>query len=458
MAKSGKPSVGRRTFLKSAAVGAAALAVGQGAVVPPELEARASAPPPPMSPAAEVGVPANVDVLTTDRPGSDFMVDVIKSLGIEYVASNPGSSFRGLHESVINYGGNENPEFITCCHEESSVAMGQGYFKIEGKPVLVMAHGTVGLQHASMAIYNSFCDRVPVYMIIGNTLDATKRRPGAEWTHSVQDAAAMVREFTKWDDTPVSLTHFADSAVRAYKIAMTPPMMPVVLVADSELAENPIEGERPHIPKYAPAQPPQGDFGSVAELARILVAAENPVLIADRTARTEAGMARLIELAEALQASVIDVWGRMNFPTRHPLNQTERARQAIGDADVILGLEVIDLWGSLNSFRDQLHRTSAPITKPGVKVISLTAGDLFIKSNYQDFERFPDVDMAISGDSEATLPSLIEAVKKLTTDNRKRAFQDRGAKLAVAHQQAQDRARDLAAAGWDASPISTARL
>ena len=125
------------------------------------------------------------------------------------------------------------PEFITCCHEESSVAMAHGYFKIEGKPMAVLCHGTVGLQHAAMAIYNAYCDRVPVYIVAGNTLDATVRRPGVEWVHSVQDAAAMVREFIKWDDMPVSLPHFAESAVRAYKIAMTPPMMPVLIVVDS---------------------------------------------------------------------------------------------------------------------------------------------------------------------------------------------------------------------------------
>ena len=206
MAKSKKHSVNRRNFLKGAAVGAAGLAVVPGTVAALSADAQPKIAglktlPPPMSPAAEVGVPSRSDVLTTDRSGSDFMVDVIKSLGFEYVCANPGSSFRGLHESVINYGGNKNPEFITCCHEESSVAMAHGYAKIEGKPMLVLAHGTVGLQHASMAIYNAYCDRVPVYHDLGNILDATKRVPGVEWAHSVQDAAAMVRDFTKWDDT-----------------------------------------------------------------------------------------------------------------------------------------------------------------------------------------------------------------------------------------------------------------
>src|SRR6185436_4032700 len=183
-----KRSVDRRDFLKSAAVtGAAALApVATAAAAPPTPPpAQATAPTPPR----ETDPPANVEVLTTDRPGGDFMVDVIKSLDFEYVAANPGSSFRGIHESIVNYGGNSAPEFITCCHEESSVAMAHGYFKAEGKPMAVLCHGTVGMQHAAMAIYNAYCDRVPVYVMAGNTLDATLRRPGVEWAHSVQDAA-----------------------------------------------------------------------------------------------------------------------------------------------------------------------------------------------------------------------------------------------------------------------------
>src|SRR5206468_4503 len=215
---------------------------------------------------------------TTDRCGADCMVDVVKTLGLEYMCANPGSSFRGLHEALVNYGGNSGPELITCCHEESSVAMAHGFAKIDGKPIGVMAHGTVGLQHASMAIYNAYCDRVPVYILAGNTLDATMRRPGVEWAHSVQDAAAMVRDYIKWDDLPVSLPHFAESAVRAYKIAMTPPMMPVLVVIDGGLQEDPISPEiksRLRVPKLTLTTPPQGDAGAVAEVARLLVNAEN---------------------------------------------------------------------------------------------------------------------------------------------------------------------------------------
>jgi acetolactate synthase-1/2/3 large subunit len=447
MAQSKKNEVDRRDFLKIAASGAAALVASA-----PAAEAQQPDPP---TPAKD----KDFEVMTTDRPGSDFMVDVIKSLNFEYVCSNPGSSFRCLQESVVNYGKNRNPEFITCCHEESSVAMGHGYAKVEGKPLAVLAHGTVGLQHAAMGIYNAFCDRVPVYIVIGNTSDATMRRPGVEWVHSVQDAAAMVRDYVKWDDLPASLPHFAESAVRAYKIAMTPPMMPVLLVADTELQERPApEGEPLRIPKLALTAPPQGDSAAVAEAARMLVAAENPVLIADRAARTAAGMKYLMELAEALQAPVIDQAGRMNFPTRHPLNQTGRSRALIANADVIMGLEVMDFWGTVHNYRDQLQRGARSITKPGVKLISITAADLFTKSNYQDFQRYPEVDLAIAADAEATLPALIEEVKRRINGDRKSAFQQRGAKLAAAHQDMMEKARSDAAYAWDASPISTARL
>src|SRR5882762_10706177 len=216
----------RRGFLKRASLaGAAAIAAPEVGVDAQAPAARAPAPATPiMSASAETAVLPDTEVLTADRTGSDFMVDVLKSLGFDYICANPGSSFRGIHESVINYGGNKSPELITCCHEESSVAMGHGYAKVEGKPLMVMAHGTVGLQHASMAIYNAYADRVPVYIVLGNVADGPWRRSDVEWTHAVQDPALIVRDYTKWDDNPISLTQFGESAVRAYKIAMTPPM------------------------------------------------------------------------------------------------------------------------------------------------------------------------------------------------------------------------------------------
>ncbi len=451
----------RRGFLKGAAAGTAALTANAptGSAQQAEPARVAAAVPTAKRLAAETEPPSNIDVQTTERPGADFMIDVVKSLGIEYAAANPGSSFRGLHESIVNYGGNSNPEFITCCHEESSVALAHGYAKIEGKPMVAIAHGTVGLQHAAMAIYNAWCDRVPVIILLGNIMDATWRRGGVEWLHAVQDAAAMVRDYTKWDDAPISLQHFAESAVRAYKIATTPPAMPVVLVADAELQELPApQGMNLRIPKLTLAAPPQGDSGAVAEAARLLVAAENPVIVAGRLARTPAGVKHLTELAETLHAAVIDQRQRMNFLSRHPLNQSLRSRGALVNADVILGLEVNDFWGVVHSFSAQMQYKSRSIIKPDAKLISITSGDLYLKSNYQDFQRYAEVDLPIAADAEATLPALIEAVKRLINTDRKRELEARGAKLAEAQRKALEDARAEAAYAWDASPISTARL
>src|SRR4029079_14369100 len=199
-------------------------------------------------------------------------------------------------------------------------------------PLIVLAHGTVGLQHASMAIYNAYCDRVPVYVILGNTLDAVMRYPGVEWVHSVQDAAAMVRDFVKWDDTPVSLQHFAESAVRAYKIAMTIPYGPVVLVAYSSLQEDHIpDRSKLHIPKLTLSQPPFGDPRAIAEVAKLLVAAESPLILSGHVRRDGEGRRLMVELAETLQAPVQG--GGRGMPNRHPLSGGGR----VGNADVILG-------------------------------------------------------------------------------------------------------------------------
>jgi acetolactate synthase I/II/III large subunit len=452
------PSLSRRGLLKGATLAGAAVvgnplaSMAQEAPAPP----RAAGPVTPApNPAMESGRPPAMPIIQ-GTSGSDYMADVIKSLGIEHVACNPGTSFRGLHESLINY---LKIDWHTCTHEEASVAMANGYAKIEGKPLLVMAHGTVGLQHASMALYNAWCDRVPIYMMVGNTVDATKRAPGGEWFHSVQDAAALVRDFVKWDDQPGSLTHFGESAVRAYNIAMTPPMAPVLLVLDSEMQDGPIPpNERLAIPKLPRMAPLIGDPGAIQEAAQLLVDAGNPVLVADRLARSQAGIDRLVELADILQCAVIDLGGRMNFPSRHPLNQSDRAKPVIGQADVILGLELENFWGATHTFHDNIERYSETAIRPGTKLISIGAAPLYVKANYQDFQRFTNIDLTIPADAEASLPYLIEAVKHLLPADRKAAMAARGEKLAAAHLQSIKALKNDALYAWDASPIATSRL
>ena len=457
-----RSDIARRNFLKGATLaGAAALAA------PPAAKALPAAPkgsnlkaavPGPRQMAVETQPPSK-DPVNQSTSGGDFMVDVFKTLDVDYLSMNCASSFRGLHEAVINHANNTRPEIINCPHEDIAVHMAQGYAKIAGKPMAMICHGVVGLQHATMAMYNAWCDRVPVIVMGGNIVEANKRAPGAEWVHSAIDPAAIVRDYVKWDDQPTSLQHFAESAVRAYKIAMTPPMGPVMLSLDAELQENPIaEAESLRIPKLAKVIPPQADSGALAETAKLLVAAENPVIICDRVARTPAGLDRLVELAETLQCAVVDNAGRMNFPARHPLNQSFRRGAVIPQADVILAIEMNDIWGTLNAFSDRIVRASRPVTKRGAKIITLGSRDLYMKSNYQDFGRYQEVDLAIAGDGESSLPALTEQVKRLLDDGRKSAYEARGKKYAAARLAMVEQAKSDATIGWDASPITTARM
>ena len=447
--KDSKDGTSRRTFLKATAVAGASVAAG-------DAVAQVALPQPPTAKSEkEKQLPGDI---TIQRPGSDFMVDVLKTLDFDYVAANPGSSFRSLHESLVNYGGNKKPELITCLHEESSVALAHGYAKAAGKPMAVLAHGTVGLQHAAMAIYNAWCDRVPLVIFAGNGIDANTRRPGTEWSHSVQDAAAIVRDFVKWDDMPGSLQHFAESAVRAYKIATTPPMEPTLIVADIDLQENPVEHESVlRVPRLVKSIPAQGDSAAVLEAAKLLVNAQAPVIIVDRGATSQEGVMRLVELAETLNAPVIDLGGRMNFPSRHYLCHTDRRRELVREADVVLLLEVYDPWGQFNSISDP-HKKYGRLARTDVKIISISMSESYIRSNYQDFQRFMPVDLPIAGDVQATLPALIDLLRRGIGAERKAALAARTPKLRAQHDQMISNAKEAAAIGWDASPVSTARL
>jgi len=465
--KESRVDVSRRKFLAGVAVaGAAATAaapeVANAAALPTAAAKVPSAlPPSARQIALETEVP-KVDSPLGGRAGSDFMVDVIKSVGIEYIYANPASSFRGIHESLINYGKNTMPEFITCMHEESSIAMAHGYFKVSGKPQMILCHGVVGLMHGAMSVYNAWCDRAPVIVVGGTDLDAARRPPGVPTTHSGQDINALVRDFTKCDDTPVSLGHFAQSFVRAYKFAMTPPYEPVMIALDAELQEGPIEErEKPFltIPKYVASAPPQADVAALRETAKLLVNAQNPVIVADRVARTPEGLKHLVELAELLQAPVVNQRGRMNFPNSHYLNQPPAL---FAQADVILGLEVNDFWSVVNAHTDNADNegtgSNRPRAKGDAKLITINSVELNQKSNYQDFQRFQSVDISMVGDAEASLPSLIEAVKMAMSNDKKAAYEKRGEGYKKAHAAAHERAMAAAAVGWDLMPISTARL
>jgi len=307
-------------------------------------------------------------------------------------------------------------------------------------------------------LYNAWCDRVPLIAILGNTVDAVDRFGGTDWRHSAQDPVAMVRDFTKWDDQPRSLQAFAESMVRGWKIATTPPMEPVALAVDSTLQEMQVEDRASlSIPRYTPSEPPQGERGALRETARLLVEADDPVIIVDRVARTPNGMRLLVELAELLNAPVIDLASRQNMPTAHYLNQTRQGGQLIPTADVILGLEVTDFWGQVNRV-NRATKTFTPRTKAGAKLITISVNDLYLKSNYQDFQRYAPVDISVSGDGEASLPVLIDEVKQALSGSRKRTLGRRAERFRKMHADSFEQSRQLAANGWNSSPVSTSRM
>ena len=369
----GNQNIDRRSFLKGAAATAATV-IGSNLASGTQLAANAAAAQSDNSNAETHGSGRSSEKIIA-RPGSDFMVDVIKATGIEYIASNPGSSFRSLQESIVNYGDNKKPEFLTCMHEESSVAMAHGYAKAAGKPMGMMAHGTVGLQHAAMAVYNAWCDRVPVVMFAGNFLDADKRRPGVEWYHCVQDPAALLRDFTKWDDQPVSLQHFAESVMRAYKIATTVPMGPVLITADGDLAEEAVHDEKKlRIPKLDPLDPAAG---RQRRGCRSSEAAGGGGKSGD-PGRPRLAFAGRHEAAGGARRSIERAGGRYRRPhefSHHPLSLPQRrpSRQLVGQADVALLLEVADPWGQFNTISDP-HHEYRRLAKPDVKVIHVFSG------------------------------------------------------------------------------------
>jgi thiamine pyrophosphate-dependent acetolactate synthase large subunit-like protein len=437
MAKS-KTSFGRRGFLKGAAVGAAALVAE-----PPALKAQqggrgggrgAAAQPNATGVAREDGTAQPTAVTRIiERPGSDYMVDVIKSLGIEYVACNPGSSFEGLHESLINYGHNKSPELLTCTHEENAVAMAHGYAKIEGKPMVALLHGTIGVQHAAMAIYNAYADRVPIVMITGNGDTAVP-------AHTAVDMGVMVRDYVKWDHQPNSLNQFAQSLLRAYKLALTPPMAPVMVVMDAEHQQMPMPGNL-QVPKLVMPAIPSADLASVRQIAKELVNAQNPRINAGRMARTQDGITMLVELAELLQCPVNVGGERVNFPNRHPLGGN-----GAGPFDLVLSLEAGGGGGFGGGGGAQ------------AKTIVISSAELLATHNFNVNGNGVNGDMVIAADAQASLPALIEEVKKLVTAGKKRMFEDRGKKHAEANLAARRAAVDAAQAGWNASPVSLARI
>ncbi len=453
--------VGRRAFLKGAATGTASMAVtipglaaAEAAAAQPgdkPVAGAASAAPPAPTPAPLAreteATPPVAPPKPVARPGSDLMVETLKQLGVEFVTSNPGSSFEGLQESIVNYGDKPNtmPEFITCLHEETAVDMATGYGKAEGKPMCAVLHGTLGLQHASMAIYQAYYGGVPMLILAG-------RDDGFIQAHTANDMAAIVRGFTKWDAQPKTLPQALESLQEAYRQAITPPTGPVVVILDTEIQKQ--AAGALGIPVYWPPVITGIDADTAGKLAQRLVAANNP-RIAVGNLRTAEGVRQAVQLAELVGASASSAAtsGPMSFPNRHPLC----GPGAGADYDFTLGLEIPQ--ADVAIIGPAIATVAAVRDKNGIGFGGLRPNGAGRQG------AAPQGKVAAEQhpvDAQASLPALIAACQQLMTPERKAAIAQRAAKHAVANREATvasvGKALEVKRVGWDNSPVSLARI
>ena len=347
--------------------------------------------------------------------GSDAIAAMLRRLAIPYLALNPGASYRGLHDSLVNYLGNRAPAMLLCLHEESAVAIAHGYAKVTGRPMGAVLHSNVGLMHGSMAIFNAWCDRAPM-VLLGATgpVDAALRRPWIDWIHTASDQAALVRDFTKWDNQPGSIAAAFEALLRAHQIACTPPCGPTYVNLDAALQEAPLAA-MPPLPdpaRFAAAAPLRPGDASLTRMVARLDAAKEPVMLMGRTARDEASWHARVALAERLQARVItDLKMPAAFPTDHPLHAgppgvflSPACIDALRGADVLLALDWYDVAGTLKQAYGD-----API---GAAVINVSPDAHVHRGWSMDHQGLAPADDYLMCEPDVAVAALLERVTR----------------------------------------------
>jgi len=355
-------------------------------------------------------VPASVPE-QSEHWGSDGIAAMLRALDIQYLALNPGASYRGLHDSIVNYLGNERPQMLLCLHEESAIAVAHGYARTTGKLMGAVVHSNVGLMHATMAIFNAWCDRVPM-LILGATgpWDAARRRPWIDWIHTASDQGALVRDYTKWDNQPGSVAAAYEALMRAVQMASTPPRGPTYINLDAALQEAKI-GPLPPLPevsRFRPADPVQPEPAAIARAAQLLSSAKNPAMLMGRVSRSETAWKQRIALAEKVQAKVFtDMKAACAFPTDHPLHAAPPATfpdgKLLRDCDVIASFDWIDTAGTL-----KVAWGDAPVS---AKVIRVSADAHIHRGWSMDYQGLPPADVYLMCEPDVAVPLLLDAVR-----------------------------------------------
>jgi benzoylformate decarboxylase/acetolactate synthase-1/2/3 large subunit len=399
------------------------------------------------------GQTINCAAVSGTRYGSDVMVDAIKACGFEYVSLNPGSSFRGLHDSLVNYGGNE-PQIITCNHEKIAVGLAHGYAKASGRPMAVILHDIVGLLHGTMGIYYAYIDRAPVVVLGGaGPMAYDRRRPNIDWIHTANVQGNVVRDYTKWDDQPSSIASVPESIGRGYRVATAAPQGPVYIALDAGLQEDEVAEDVP-LPDWERLKTPSRigpDPAALRTLAERLCASERPVLIAGYAGRDPNAFGQLVELSELLGAGVIDTGWRLNFPNRHPHNVT--GSNAVGEADCVLFVDVKDM----GKWTHKLDKTTRRITsqiQPRATVLDVGFNELGISAWSHDFAQLHETDLQVTADTSVALPLLLDLCRELNGDARE-AWRGR---LRELHDGTRDAWRSEATRDAALSPVATSRL
>ena len=353
------------------------------------------------------------DAGTAAAWGSDVIADLLRALEFPYIALTPGASFRGLHDSLDNYLGNTRPELLLCVHEESAVALAHGYARVTGQPLPVALHANVGLMHATMAIFNAWCDRIPMLLLGGvGPIDAVKRRPWVDWIHTSRDLGAIVRGYTKWDDQPGSVAAALEAIVRADRIATTLPQGPVYVSLDAALQEEELAAPLPlpALDRYRVAAPAAPPAEAVYEVTELLRAARRPLLMIGRVSPDPIDFAKRVALAERVGAVVLtDIKTGASFPTQHPLQPfppslyvTGDAAALIRDADLIVSLDWIDLGGTL------AQACGGELPKARIVHCSL---DQYIHNGWNmDYQALPPTDVAILAAPDALVVALVRVL------------------------------------------------
>jgi len=391
--------------------------------------------------------------------GSDVMVDILRALGIKYIALNPGASYRGLHDSLVNYGSG-GPEMLMCSHEEIAVAIANGYGRVTGKPMATGLHNVVGLQHAAMAIFNAWCDRTPILNLGGGGPQNTTNRRSTDWVHTALVQGALVRDFVKFDDQPFSVEASMESLLRAYRIATTAPMGPVYVCLDSDVQEERLEEPAliPDAAMFKAPAAPRANLEALRDAAIMLSEAKWPVIVAGEVSPHGTALDDLRELAELLGAPVIDT-NRFSFPNTHELDATEVREAVLKDADVVLALDVPSLGVPLGpSVRER--GALQPAKSADCKIINIGMFEFEKQSWVTDNMWLMPVANPIAAATTEAIQELLIMCREMRAmgEDFTATAAARRTKVAALHNEAAQKNADRAKAEWGSTPIAAGRF